>query len=778
MAVKLPSFKLFSSSNAKSRILFLMIGLVAAGIAVYFVIRYFGGFNTATVSSQVAAAPDNLKSVPGGQLSPEYYRAISQANLQASKQAQMTGGSAVPTLLNVPAEQTNGFQQPQQNCTVMCPDKSKRTISDDINDLVKDQKLSQKDANLLLEAAKKNVSVSEYADMLNKLVKEGKLSPEEARALLESYKKQHQQNGLLKSAAMMDNLIRSGSLSLDDANKLLALERSGVTASSLSGELNQLVKDGKMTQQTANALLAQYSNQQADDATKECVFDLQQLVKQGGIAADVGKDLSDMQLKHVPLDQYISKLNLLVAQGKLTPAVSKEASKCYEKTRARSGAADVFDALVRKQATDAKACMTSVLSKEKDSQDLVDDLVALTDKDLTLAGYHAALMDMTKSGKLSQQYVDGITACYQKLYAVKEVSARLQKLQANNASASAYADELKRAVQSGLISPEDAGNLMQEYQAMVTPTTTISGVETNLPSTDDFARLRQRLQEQTLTGGTTTGQSGQNQAAQFAQAASQAELQRSQERQQRIQQLRATMTSQAQTLLTSWQQPAKMQHVSAQTETNKTETSTTTTTTQETTSNGKQSQEATIVPPLIKAGTIYFGVLETAVDSDYPDTPVMVTIVNGPFKGATLIGKLSLAQGQDKVSLNFIMMNRDDWLKSKNVSAFAIDPDTARTVMASSVDHHYLMRYGSLFAASFITGYANAVQTAGSSGTTGIFGTSTTHPNLSPGNRIAVALGQVGTTFGNVVQGYVNTPATVRINSGVGLGILFVSDVS
>jgi intracellular multiplication protein IcmE len=41
--------------------------------------------------------------------------------------------------------------------------------------------------------------------------------------------------------------------------------------------------------------------------------------------------------------------------------------------------------------------------------------------------------------------------------------------------------------------------------------------------------------------------------------------------------------------------------------------------------------------PLIKAGTIIFGVLDTAVNSDYPDTPVLVTIVDGPYKGAKLL---------------------------------------------------------------------------------------------------------------------------------------------
>ena len=155
----------------------------------------------------------------------------------------------------------------------------------------------------------------------------------------------------------------------------------------------------------------------------------------------------------------------------------------------------------------------------------------------------------------------------------------------------------------------------------------------------------------------------------------------------------------------------------------------------------------------------------------------MVTIVQGPFKGATLLGKLALAKGQDKVSLTFNLMNRDDWAKGKSVTAFAIDPDTARTVMASDVDYHYMKRYGALFASSFLTGYASGVQNAGNS-TTGIFGTSVTRPQLSFGNNVAVALGQVGTTFTSAVQNNINTPTTVKVNAGVGLGILFMADVT
>jgi intracellular multiplication protein IcmE len=142
-----------------------------------------------------------------------------------------------------------------------------------------------------------------------------------------------------------------------------------------------------------------------------------------------------------------------------------------------------------------------------------------------------------------------------------------------------------------------------------------------------------------------------------------------------------------------------------------------------------------------------------------------------------MIATKGVAGQLDRVSLNFTIMNEDAWPKSRTVTAYAIDPDTARTVLASNVNYHYLQRFGAIMATSFMAGYASAITNAGTS-TTGIFGTSTTHPNLSPSNKIAVGLGQVGTALSDVTKNYINIPPTVRVDSGVGLGILFMSDVS
>jgi type IV secretory pathway VirB10-like protein len=705
MAFNFPGVKFFSTADAKTRVFILLLAITGISFILYVGVRYLSGNSAGTGPSRVANAPSGLQSVPGSQLSSEYYRALMQANTQAAQQAQITGGSAVPTLVNVPGQQTSS-----QSCTILCPGEEGANVANDINDLVKSGVLSQTDANNLLDLAKKNVSPDEYAAALAELVRQGKLTPEQARKLLEAYKKQHEKGLITSSATLMDGLIKSGKLPLDVANSLLALQKQKVTPAEYAAELARLVKEGKISPETAAQLLAAYTQQQAKEAAKLNAFKLQQMAKKGEITADVAKQLADLQAKNIPADQYAAELQKLVAQGKLTPAAAAK----------------------------------------------------------LLADYKA--QKIIPGGMLKQLAAKGGASA--------ALAQRLMDLQANNATLSQYADELKRAVQAGLLTPEQAAELMQQYQAaMAAPLAsgTTPGVDANIPGAEEFAKLQQRIQQP--TDATVSAPTEQ-----FAAAQAQAAADMEQARQQRIQQLVSAMSSQAQSLVTAWQQVPVIQHqagipeekskipsaqVASKTGAGRTD-------------SASQAAAVPSGPPLIKAGSILFAVLDTGVDSDYPDTPVMATIVEGKFKGAKLLGKLSANQGpgQDRIALNFTLMDEENWPKTKNVTAFAIDPDTARTVLASSVDYHYMTRYGALFASSFLSGYASAIQSAGSTSTTGIFGSSTSHPELNAGSKIAVGLGQVGTAWSNAVQSYINTPPTIKVNSGVGLGILFMADVT
>lgn len=705
MALNFPKLPIFKSADTKSRIFLVLAGMIGIVVLIYAVMKMVGGGSATVSASRVTNLAAGLQSVPGSQLSPEYYQALRQSNNQAAQQAQMTGGSAVPTLMNVPNQPSGG------NCTVLCPSDDNVNVASDISDLVKAGKLSQDEADKLIRLADKNVPNEEYAATLNELVRQGKLTPDEARKLLEHYKKQRDNVLLNDSARMMDGMIKGDQLSLDAANMLLGLQKKNLTPMEYANELSRLVKSGKISEAAAARLLAQYKQQQQKELTKQGLFDLQKMVKVGEVTSAVAKNLAALQEKNVPVNQYEAELSRLVKEGQLTPAAAAKLLAQYKQRRA----------------------------------------------------------NFVASGMLGQ-------------LSSKEEAKRLLALQENNTSLSDYATELKRAVVAGLITPQQAADLLKEYQATITPVAGATPtIETNIPGTEEFTKLQQQVQQQ---GGTALA-GGEAGTAEFLAAQQRAEEEARQAAQQRIQDMQEAMSAQAQQLVNVAWQPSMMKHVSGSSEEQLNRksgeaTARSVTVTQERSVGSSSEGTANTGIPLIKAGTIIFAVLDTAVDSDYPDTPVMATVIQGEYKGAKLLGRMQKGAGpmQDKVSLTFNLMSMDRWPSNKSVTAFAIDPDTARTAIASGVDHHYMMRYGAIMATSFLSGYANAIMTAGSTSTTGVFGTTVARPELSPGNRLAVGLGQVGTTLGSAVQQYVNRAITVKVNAGVGLGILFMSDMS
>ncbi|HSX19578.1 MAG TPA: TrbI/VirB10 family protein [Gammaproteobacteria bacterium] len=191
----------------------------------------------------------------------------------------------------------------------------------------------------------------------------------------------------------------------------------------------------------------------------------------------------------------------------------------------------------------------------------------------------------------------------------------------------------------------------------------------------------------------------------------------------------------------------------------------------------KDAKDAKVI---LKAGSILFAVLDTAVDTDEPG-PVMATIVAGSLKGSKLLGTMSSNLTSETISLSFTAINMPGEANSMGISAVAIDPDTARTALASDVDHHYLYRWGSLLASSFIQGYATAVASSGSTSTTsqGAAGvtTTTSSPAQNSKQQLWSGIAQVGQKWSQAVGENYNRPITVTIEQGTGLGILVTSDL-
>ena len=178
--------------------------------------------------------------------------------------------------------------------------------------------------------------------------------------------------------------------------------------------------------------------------------------------------------------------------------------------------------------------------------------------------------------------------------------------------------------------------------------------------------------------------------------------------------------------------------------------------------------------PVIKAGTVMYGTIDSSINSD-EKSPILASIVSGELRGARLVGEFELRG--EVVVVKFTKINVPQVTTSLPLEAYAIDPDTARTALAHEVDNHYLLRYGTLFASSFVSGLASAISSSGSQTSSGAGGIVTTHDPLNTSQQITVALGNVGTQFAAQMGSVFTTPPTVTIEGGAPIGILFTTDL-
>ena len=196
-------------------------------------------------------------------------------------------------------------------------------------------------------------------------------------------------------------------------------------------------------------------------------------------------------------------------------------------------------------------------------------------------------------------------------------------------------------------------------------------------------------------------------------------------------------------------------------------------------------------PVSIKAGTILFGVIDTALDSNQPNTPVLAHIVEGKYKGARLMGGFTASApstGSDgALVIQFSSMSLPTVGHTFGINAYAVDAKTGNNSVVTSVNNHYLLRYGMLFASSFLQGFGNAYQSytyncppgtqncsvvnTNSSGTTNLATTPTTQTAMYQG------LGQLGQNAAQAAAQEFNTPPTIKVAQGTGIGVLFMSDL-
>lgn len=763
MALDLSKLNFFSRLSARSRMLVLVSGIILVLFIIYLGARWIAGDSGTVGSSRVASAPQGLQSVPGGQLTPEYYQALAQANQQSAQQAQVSGTSAVPTLIN-----TAGMSG-SANC-IICLDQS-ANIKVLLDDWQRQGKITAELATELGELGDKNTYLNDFGLRLEQLLKDGKLQPDQARDLLETYRKQYANVLLQESAKFMDDLIKRNQLPLLNANELLTAQKEVISNSGYAALIKKMIDDHSFSANTGSELLAQYTKQRGRQIILFSISELKKMRLQGEITQEIEKELIALENDMPPIATFAAVLDKDVADGKLTPAVSEKILDEYKWQKSQIGLGNSTYQLIQDAEAAAYQEISELLRDHLISSDTADILRGMIRRNVSQADFEATIAQLVQQNKLTPEIAKLKIADYLLISKYRDLSQRLEGLQSNNASVAEFGDELKRNVASGLLTAEQAAALMRQYDAGTSKEENVEIVSGK--GTEAFAALQKRV----LVEKPAAPLPDFNVPPAVVQPVEDPN------RDERIAALVSSMSSQATQLVQAWQ-PIPMLSKQGNAEVEKKGTTPAELTPANGAGGNKAGQPGTPIGtiPFIKAGTILFAVLDTEVNSDYPDTPVMATVVAGKYKGAKLLGKLTTAKsavGQlDRVSLNFSLMNLEEWVSSKTITAFAIDPDKARTALASNVDYHYMQRFGAIMATSFLQGYSNAITSSGSTSTPSVFGTTTTTSTISPANKIAVGLGQIGQTLGNTTQNWVNRAPTVKVDSGVGLGILFMADVT
>lgn len=173
-------------------------------------------------------------------------------------------------------------------------------------------------------------------------------------------------------------------------------------------------------------------------------------------------------------------------------------------------------------------------------------------------------------------------------------------------------------------------------------------------------------------------------------------------------------------------------------------------------------------------GDTFYAVLQIGVNTD-EISPIRAVIVDkGKLHNAVLVG--NPVRTGEKAVLNFDRMSING--KSFSVSAVALDPDTMRTAMADGVDRHTVERYGKLFAASFVDGYASSL--TGGQTTTNTDGSSSTILDRVPSgsDQLLVGLGKVGSKFSPIFERGFDRPPTVTVEPNKAVVLMFMDDIS
>jgi intracellular multiplication protein IcmE len=191
--------------------------------------------------------------------------------------------------------------------------------------------------------------------------------------------------------------------------------------------------------------------------------------------------------------------------------------------------------------------------------------------------------------------------------------------------------------------------------------------------------------------------------------------------------------------------------------------------------NGQTTATANPLKVILPAGKIEYAQMLLEANSDIPG-PVVAMIVSGTFNGGRLLGTFTSQEDYLVIKFNTLVTKKGT---SIPINAYAVDPQTSLTGVATDVDHRYFQRIVLPAAAKFVEGlgdaYAQTTTTVASTNTSTTSSTEDLNTEQEFGKAISEAAKQVGDVLDEDGK---NTKPLVRVHAGTPIGILFMAAVT
>lgn len=182
---------------------------------------------------------------------------------------------------------------------------------------------------------------------------------------------------------------------------------------------------------------------------------------------------------------------------------------------------------------------------------------------------------------------------------------------------------------------------------------------------------------------------------------------------------------------------------------------------------------------LIRGGTTAFAVSDTAVNTDYSG-PVVATLLEGPHKGAKLVGVKTLEHSA--VVLRYTSLSLPSGGPSIPITAYAINLGDVNsfgtTGLQGDVDYHAMQRYVLPALLAFAQTYGLAASMASTSITTTPTSSTVSRTPLTPQDRLIAAVGGATAPLAGDLARQAKRPVTVTLPAQTEIGILFATDVT